>query len=728
MPLCHSHIQVHCPTPHMCPLNFYKFRKYFETLANQDVYHFCSVCSASLSDNEMSCKKTICRRLKARTCDLVLLPVDDRLKQLYGELIGLSGWPTYIIIFLTIIEQHNYFRYPLERATNQDYIQDIYDGAVLKADPYGLLSESENVGLILNSDGVPTFKSSKGSMWPVYLMVTNIPPNLRTKVDNLIVAALWYGPVKPLMDTILQPILERISKYTSEGIPLQSGLLLRPKLLMAVFDLPAKSAATNTKQFNGEYGCFYCLDKGEVHNRARIYPSAAPHKLRTTESMQKWATRAEESGLLQYGVKGKSALADYVDYPQCIPIDYMHSILEGVFKQLMKRWFDTKFYDKPYSLRKSIKTIDKLVASIKPTDQIRRLPRSVDQVSFYKASEYQSWLIYYGLPILSSFLPPEYVHHLALLVSAMHILLSDKLRVVDLDIAHGMLCTFYQVAEDLYSPSICTANMHSLQHIVPLVRLWGPLWDYSMFGFENLNGYLGSMFHGTRKIVYQLSFQLQLLQTIPFKLCELAKTESPETQAYIDKLFNKNRTNMIRIHDHCYAVGQIESSVITSEQVLSSIHNSGIKIVSNNQPLSVQSFARLMLNNVMYHSTMYLRTVSRNNCMCSYRKADSSTGFGCIQSFHITSDVGFCLIAPFKVTEESPITQLRPPRHASIRDINCDVYLRSQVVQVTRGRNCSEFEAVPLSRLLKKCVFINIPFIDNQAIYLIPHPNYYEYH
>ena len=58
---------------------------------------------------------------------------------------------------------------------------------------------------------------------------------------------------------------------------------------MGVFDLPARAAATNTKQYNGEYGCLYCLDKGVYQNRARIYPPNGARTLRTTEQMRKWA-------------------------------------------------------------------------------------------------------------------------------------------------------------------------------------------------------------------------------------------------------------------------------------------------------------------------------------------------------------------------------------------------------------------------------------------------------
>ena len=52
----------------------------------------------------------------------------------------------------------------------------------------GFLSKAENVGLILCSDGVPVYRSSRGSLWPVYLMLTSIKPhtseNERRKYDH----------------------------------------------------------------------------------------------------------------------------------------------------------------------------------------------------------------------------------------------------------------------------------------------------------------------------------------------------------------------------------------------------------------------------------------------------------------------------------------------------------------------------------------------------------------
>ena len=51
---------------------------------------------------------------------------------------------------------------------------------------------------------------------------------------------------------------------------------------------------------------------------------------------------------------------------------------------------------------------------------------------------------------------------------------------------------------------ILTMNIHQLRHLVYHVRNWGPLWSFSCFGFESLNGDLKVLFHGTRDMSEQV--------------------------------------------------------------------------------------------------------------------------------------------------------------------------------------------------------------------------------
>lgn len=44
----------------------------------------------------------------------------------------------------------------------------------------------------------------------------------------------------------------------------------------------------------------------------------------------------------------------------------------------------------------------------------------------------------------------------------------------------------------------CTANVHQLLHFADSVRNLGPLWAHSSFPFEDTNGWLTDLFHGSR--------------------------------------------------------------------------------------------------------------------------------------------------------------------------------------------------------------------------------------
>ena len=55
-------------------------------------------------------------------------------------------------------------------------------------------------------------------------------------------------------------------------------------------------------------------------------------------------------------------------------------------------------------------------------------------------------------------------------------------------------------------------NVHLLEHLTAIVKKWGPLWVYSCFHYENMNGCLKYLFHGTKektKQVYLLNVNVK---------------------------------------------------------------------------------------------------------------------------------------------------------------------------------------------------------------------------
>ena len=79
------------------------------------------------------------------------------------------------------------------------------------------------------------------------------------------------------------------------------------------------------------------------------YPyKAQPEVLRTAESFKQNATEASEHGKTVMGIHGKSVVAYMPGFsPSNIVIDYMHGVLLGITKGLLKLWIDGRSYQRP---------------------------------------------------------------------------------------------------------------------------------------------------------------------------------------------------------------------------------------------------------------------------------------------------------------------------------------------------------------------------------------------
>ena len=111
-------------------------------------------------------------------------------------------------------------------------------------------------------------------------------------------------------------------------------------LLVAVFDLQAKAMATNFVQFNGYYGCTYCLDSGEHISHRHLFLPGEEHEPRTAHHTQECAKSAEDSGTSVYGVKGRSKLSHHINI--CIYTNWLHASSSWgcckVFIKILARW------------------------------------------------------------------------------------------------------------------------------------------------------------------------------------------------------------------------------------------------------------------------------------------------------------------------------------------------------------------------------------------------------
>lgn len=98
-----------------------------------------------------------------------------------------------------------------------------------------------------------------------------------------------------------------------------------------------------------------------------------------------------------------------------MPIDCMHCILLGVVKQLLEFWFDSTNYREKFYVGRRIAKVDENIQKVKLTQAFTRKPRTILDRKFWKANEYRSWLLYYGVHCLINMFPIVYLNHFSLL-------------------------------------------------------------------------------------------------------------------------------------------------------------------------------------------------------------------------------------------------------------------------------------------------------------------------
>lgn len=97
-----------------------------------------------------------------------------------------------------------------------------------------------------------------------------------------------------------------------------------------------------------------------------------------------------------YGVTHPSPLINFphFDVIKGFLPDYLHSCLEGVAKQFLKYFLDSLNDD-------TIKQLDECMKTITVPQQIARLTRPLSARGEWKAREYENFVLYYSVPLLS---------------------------------------------------------------------------------------------------------------------------------------------------------------------------------------------------------------------------------------------------------------------------------------------------------------------------------------
>lgn len=472
------------------PETHYKFTKYFNNILKCTRQYYCLKCKLFLGELTLFEQKTvICENCNSTSKKYF---ITNSVSEYVQDIVSNN---------LEAITQYS-------KQLNNNFLQDISQGSCIK-DMQKYFGKFYSISF--NTDGIATFKSNvKKSLWPIIVTLNELPPHLRFLKKNIIIAGLWLDSESPPMELFLKPFCNELKRLFHEGISIKNNIF---KIICTTgcADSVARCKLLNSKQFNGKFGCTYCKHPGVLvkigGSKQLRFLSDTDGEIRTISVTLKEMKEAELLRKPICGIKGFSILTSIPKFNIIfgLPVDIMHGVFLGVAKGLSELWFDQKHHRKPFYLGNKTNKVDDILVEYHPYSEISRYPRQISQRHNWKANEWMNWMLYFALPSLIDILPQQFLEHFLILVSTISRLLRDNIDHKTLDKCEKDLREFVINYETLYGVKKMVYNVHLLLHVVDCVRHFGPLWGFSLFPYENMNGFLKDCIKGPKEPLLQIN-------------------------------------------------------------------------------------------------------------------------------------------------------------------------------------------------------------------------------
>lgn len=527
------------------------------------------------------------------------------------------------------------------------------------------------IRLMICVDGGNPYQTASCSYWPLLAVILDLPPTIRYRTENILFVALWQGNTKPVWDIFLKSFMESFPWRESQELVIgNSAVKVSVSCTCGVFDLPAQASILNVKQYNGEFGCLYCLNPGISSNRTWIYPYQEDNTSISDEDFTRYARLANSTNDSVFGIKGLSILNGIVNIPSAICLDPLHLYFENLTKMLINFIIDSQNRHHGAFIGRRMRQINDLLVTLSPPSNIDRF-RSIACVKFWTGREFQNFLFYVFIPIIGLSFPSNYLKHISSFVVGARLSLSKDAKLYSLTVK-ALFTFFVENLETLFSERQMTINSHLLLHIHQKIDTTGSLTYSSMAPFEAQFKVMKKLMKGTKNHFSQI----------------------------IDKI-------MLMKSTHCYMLSNSDnaSSLLASIQMSLKIHD------HKNMDLDVQVLSRAKIR-ILHHIF----------CTDSYSEKDSYCKYGNL----------FGKIESILEEDGEPFVRLKKFRSLDIRlfdNDNIGLLLNEHFslfyafVELT-----DEKVTVAASHVRNKCFFIdNVPYESRKYSLLCLLPDIYTY-
>lgn len=356
----------------------------------------------------------------------------------------------------------------------------------------------DTIKLHIGIDGLPLTKSTNSQFWPILCCIRNF----NSIHPCVFLVGLYWGHEKPLESNMyLSEMVTELIDLCTNGIDLSLG---KKKVVVEAFscDAPAKSYILKIKGHTGFSSCTRCKTVGVFLERRVCFPDL----INVKRTHDEFLNRCDEDYQTSDPISILSTIPG-INMVHSFPLDYMHLVCLGVVKKKILLWLGC-IKNSPLSIRlpsKSVKLISTRLLHLKicVTCDFARIPRGLNEVLRWKATEFRTFILYTGPIVLQSIIGEECYEHFICLHVCMTVLLSQT---------HGSLLHFiekllnYYVNKfgEIYGKEFMSHNIHALLHLIDDYKQFGPLDNCSCFPYENFMQLLKKMVRSNAKPLQQV--------------------------------------------------------------------------------------------------------------------------------------------------------------------------------------------------------------------------------
>jgi hypothetical protein len=414
-------------------------------------------------------------------------------------------------------------------------LQDIYDGNFFQSNykkecQQYLAGEIDYIPiyLALNCDGFCPFKYRSHSSWAFILSICNLPRGIRFKKE---LSILWSvnEPGEGGLEGILKVLVQELNTL-QDGAFFQTPTGQRKykiRLAMTCCDIPGSRKLLGFVGHGGTVACQFCKYKfprqTSVNAKGKTVTLSTPdfsgleclqHGSKchadlkaSAKKYRKARTNAEREEISKSTGFHDSRFLKLKNFDMINSqtIDGMHMFSLGIMKKilLMITDKDDSSVQSEYKLSKKQKEraqilINKARQTL-PADLYKPSHTFMEHLKTAKAADFQT-AIYIMAPILAKVGAHEKVVNVVQFLREIHSMAYAKIiDMEDLDSVKILCRDFFSAYQDTFGKTNVTMNTHLILHVPEMLRRFGPMSNYHLFGYERINGILSRIPTSRRK-------------------------------------------------------------------------------------------------------------------------------------------------------------------------------------------------------------------------------------